>query len=101
MIKYDLLVYLGLVPIAAAIVFAVVVIRSTPIDVDLEVRKIRAADAILIGLLALFIFTAILYFVDAGGAGKDIFDKASTTTFALIGTIIGYIFGTRSGRRMG
>jgi len=94
MVKYDLLVYLGLIPIIGAFVFAAVVIRATPIEADIEIRKIRAADAILVGLLALFIFTAILYFVDAGGAGKEIFDKAYTTMFALIGTIIGYIFGS-------
>jgi hypothetical protein len=42
---------------------------------------------------AVFVFVAILYFVDADGAGKEIFDKSSTTIFALTGTIIGYIFG--------
>jgi hypothetical protein len=48
------------------------------------------------GLLALFIFTAILYFVDAEGAGEEIFNKASPVIFALVGTIVGYIFGTRT-----
>jgi hypothetical protein len=50
----------------------------------------------LVGLLALFIFTAILYFVDAEGAGAEIFNKASPVIFALVGTIVGYIFGTRT-----
>src|SRR5262249_32126473 len=70
------------------------VIWRTPTDTDLETRKIRMADAVLVGLLALFIFAAILYFVDAEGAGEEIFNKASPVIFALVGTIVGYIFGT-------
>ena len=58
MIKYDLLVYLGLLPLVAVIVFSGFVVWRTPTDTDLETRKIRMADAILVGLLALFIFTA-------------------------------------------
>src|SRR5262245_63603818 len=54
MIKYDLLVYLGLLPLIAVIVFSGFVIWKTPTDTDLETRKIRMADAILVGLLALF-----------------------------------------------
>jgi fucose permease len=63
MVKYDLLVYLGLVPVVAVIMFAGFVIWSTPSNVDIETRKIRMADAILLGLLALLVFVAILYFV--------------------------------------
>jgi len=44
--------------------------------------------------LALFIFAAILYFVDPEGAGEQIFNKAFPVIFALVGTIVGYIFGT-------
>jgi hypothetical protein len=95
MVKYDLLVYLGLVPVVAVVIFSAFVIWATPVNVDLELRKIRLADATLVGLLVLFTFTAILYFVDPGGAGKDIFEKASTVIFALVGTIIGYIFGSK------
>jgi cytochrome bd-type quinol oxidase subunit 2 len=95
MVKYDLLVYLGLIPLVAVIIFGGFVIWKTPADIDLETRKLRIADAVLVGLLALFIFTAILYFVDAQGAGQEIFNKASTVIFALVGTIVGYIFGTR------
>jgi len=84
-----LLVYLGLLPLLAVIVFSGFVVWRTPTDTDLETRKIRMADAILIGLLALFVFAAILYFVDPEGAGEQIFNKA----FALVGTIVGYIFG--------
>jgi len=39
-------------------------------------------------------FTAILYFVDPEGAGEEIFNKASPVIFALVDTIVGYIFGT-------
>jgi cytochrome bd-type quinol oxidase subunit 2 len=92
MVKYDLLVYLGLIPLVAVIIFSGFVIWRTPTDTDLETRKIRMADAVLVGLLALFIFAAILYFVD--GAGEEIFNKASPVMFALVGTIVGYIFGT-------
>jgi len=97
MIKYDLLVYLGLIPLVAVIIFSGFVIWRTPTDTtdtELETRKIRMADAVLVGLLALFIFTAILYFVDPEGAGEEIFNKASPVIFALVGTIVGYIFGT-------
>jgi hypothetical protein len=58
MVKYDLLVYLGFIPVFATIIVAAFVIWATPIDVDPEVRKIRVADATLVGLLALFVFTA-------------------------------------------
>jgi hypothetical protein len=68
-----LLVYLGLIPLVTVIIFSGFVIW-----------------------LALFIFTAILYFVDAEGAGAEIFNKASPVIFALVGTIVGYIFGTRA-----
>ena len=40
MVKYDLLVYLGLVPVVAVIMFAGFVIWSTPLNVDIETRKI-------------------------------------------------------------
>ena len=49
MIKYDLLVYLGLLPLLAVIVFSGFVVWRTPTDTDLETRKIRMADAILVG----------------------------------------------------
>lgn len=98
MITYDLLLYLALVPLVAAIILGGIVIWVTPATVELETRKVRLAGAVLVALLALFIFSAILYFVDAGGAGKEIFDKASPVIFALVGTIIGYIFGARATR---
>jgi cytochrome bd-type quinol oxidase subunit 2 len=94
MIKYDLLVYFGLVPLLAAFIIAAYIIHSTTDNVDLEVRRVRVAGGVLIALAAVYIFAAILYFVDPGGAGKEIFDKSSTAILALVGTIIGYIFGT-------
>ncbi len=96
MVKYDLLVYLGFLPVFATIIVAVFVIWATPVDVDPEVRKIRVADATLVGLLALFVFAASLYYGDPAGAGKEIFDKAYPTIFALAGIIIGYLFGNKS-----
>jgi cytochrome bd-type quinol oxidase subunit 2 len=81
MIKYDLLVYLGLVPILAAFFFATYIVYSTPDNVDVEIRRMRVADGVLIALAAVFVFVAILYFVDADGAGKEIFDKSSATIF--------------------
>jgi hypothetical protein len=94
MVKYDLLVYLGLLPIVGAFIFAAFAVHSTSDNADLEVRKIRIGEAVLVGLLALLIFASILYFVDAGGAGKEIFDKSYTVMLTLLGTVIGYIFGS-------
>jgi hypothetical protein len=64
MVKYDLLVYLGFIPVFATIIVAAFVIWAIPVDVDPEVRKIRVADATLVGLLALFVFTASLHYND-------------------------------------
>jgi cytochrome bd-type quinol oxidase subunit 2 len=94
MIKYDLLVYFGLVPFLAALIVAAYIVHSTTDNVDLEVRRMRVAGGVLIALAAVYIFAAILYFVDPGGSGKEIFDKSSTAILALVGTIIGYMFGT-------
>jgi DMSO/TMAO reductase YedYZ heme-binding membrane subunit len=60
MIKYDLLVYLGFVLVVVSPVFGAFVIWVTPSDVDLEVRRIRAADGMLAALAALFLFVTIL-----------------------------------------
>jgi hypothetical protein len=100
MFKYDLLVYLGLVlglvPFLAACALSAYIIRSTPAtNIDLEVRRMRIAEGVLMALAALFVSAAIFYFVDpGGGAGKEIFEKSYTAILALVGTIIGYIFGT-------
>jgi hypothetical protein len=93
MIKYDLLVYLGVGLLLAAFIVAAYISRSTPVDVDPEIRRMRVAGGMLIMLADLFIFATILYFVDPDGAGKEIFDKSFTPILALLGTISGYIFG--------
>jgi hypothetical protein len=49
MIKYDLLVYLALVPLVAAIILGGFVIWVTPANVELETRKVRLAGAVLVG----------------------------------------------------
>jgi hypothetical protein len=67
MVKYDLLVYLGLVIFLAVCILAAYIVHSTPanidIDLDLEVRRMLVAEGVLMTLAALFIFAAILYFV--------------------------------------
>jgi hypothetical protein len=72
MIKYDLLVYFGLVPLLAAFIIAAYIIHSTTDNVDLEVRRVRVAGGVLIALAAAYIFAAI----------------SSTAILALVGTII-------------
>jgi len=94
MLKYDLLVYLGLVPIVGAMIIAAVVMTQSAANTDTEIRKIRLAGGTLAALFSMFIFTAILYFVDPGGAGREIFDKAYTAILTLVGAIVGYIFST-------
>ena len=92
MLKYDLLVYLGLVPIVGTLIIAAVIMTQSAASADVEIRKIRLAGGTLAALFSMFIFTAILYFVDPGGTGREIFDKAYTAILTLVGTIIGYIF---------
>jgi cytochrome bd-type quinol oxidase subunit 2 len=92
---YGLLVYFALAAVVVVIIAAAFVIRSTPDDTDLDARKIRFAAATFTGILMLFIFTAVLYFVDSSGRGKEIFDKAFTAITPLAGAIIGYFFGVK------
>lgn len=93
--KYDLLVYLVLVVVLIVVIIAAYIIAArTPEQADMETRKIRVAAVTLTGILALFIFTSVLYFVEPGGAGKEIFDRAFTAMFTLAGAIVGYIFGS-------
>jgi hypothetical protein len=56
MIKYDLLVYLGLISLVAVMIFAGFVIWKTPTDTDLETRKLRIADAVLRAFGAVHIY---------------------------------------------
>jgi hypothetical protein len=93
MLKYDLLVYLGLVPAAAAVIAAAFVMIAMPANTDIETRKMRLAGGTLVALFSLFIFATVLYFVDPEGPGREIFDKAYTAILTLVGAIVGYVFG--------
>jgi cytochrome bd-type quinol oxidase subunit 2 len=97
MMKYDLLVYLALLAFLIVIAIAAWVLMGTPDTPDLDTRKIRFAAVTFTGILMLFVFTAILYFVEPQGPGKEIFDKAVTAMTPLAGVIIGYLFGSRTG----
>jgi hypothetical protein len=77
------------------ILVAAVVIGKTPETHDLETRKLRIATVTLTGLLVLFLFVAVLHFVDREGAGRDIFDKAYTAMLTLAGAISGYVFSAK------
>ena len=94
MLKYDLLVYMGLVGVLVVTVVAALVLVKVPEQVDIETRKIRFAAATFTGILMLFIFSAVLYFVDAAGPGKEIFEKTITSMSPLAGAIIGYFFSS-------
>jgi hypothetical protein len=97
MLKYDLLVYMALGGVIITIIITAFVISKTPETDDLEVRKVRSAAVSLTGILILFLFVAVLYFVDPTGAGKEIFDKAYTAMLTLAGAISGYMFGAKKG----
>lgn len=91
--KFDLLVYVGLVVFLIMVAVSAYVIKTTDEEGNLETRKLRVAAVMLTGILALFVFTSILYLVDPQGAGKEIFDRAFTAMFTLAGAVVGYMFG--------
>jgi hypothetical protein len=93
MVKYDLLVYLGLVPAIASVFSVVAVMIFLPANAEIEIRKMRLAGGAMVSLFSVFIFAMVLYFVDPDGPGKEIFERAFTTILTLMGTIIGYVFG--------
>ena len=95
MMKYDLLVYMALVLVIATIIVAAIVIYKTPEAASIETQKLRIATVSLTGIMIVFLFVLVLYFVDPSGAGKEIFDKAYTAMLTLAGTIAGYIFGAK------
>ena len=95
MTKYGLVYFTLIVVIGVIACAAVVLTRDTKDTADLETRKIHLAAATFTGIFLLFIFTSILYYVNPDGAGKDIFDKAFTAMFTIVGTVVGYIFGIR------
>ena len=100
MFKYDSLVYGALLAflIVVGIAAYLVAKASDTTTTDLETRKVRFAAATFTGILMLFVFTAILYFVDPQGPGKEIFEKAVTAMTPLAGAIIGYLFASPSNR---
>ena len=95
MFKYDALVYFGLGALVAVILIAAYVLKVTPEAAELETRKIRFAAATFTGILMLLVFTAILYFVDPNGPGKDIFEKSFTGLSPIAGGIVGYLFSAK------
>jgi cytochrome bd-type quinol oxidase subunit 2 len=97
--KYDLLVYLALFGVLITILVIAYVIIKVPEHTDLETRKVRFAASTCAAIVMLFIFTAVLYFVDPTGAGKHIFETAITSMLPLVGVIIGYFFSSRERRR--
>jgi hypothetical protein len=94
MVKYDLLVYLGLLPAIASVFLVVAVMILLPENTEIEIRKMRLAGGAMVSLFSVFIFAMVLYFVDPDGPGKEIFEKAFTAILTLMGTIMGYVFGT-------
>jgi hypothetical protein len=95
MFAYDALVYIALIAVVAIIMVSAYVVRVTPDAPNLEARKIRFAAATFTGILLLFLFTAVLYFVDSSGPGKAIFEKAFTGLSPIAGGIIGYFFASK------
>jgi len=83
-------------PVLVVIAGALLLIRQD--GADLETRKVRFAAAMFTGILALFIFAAVLYYgqcmSSCNGSGEKIFDKAVTAMTPLAGAIVGYFFGT-------
>ena len=97
--KYDLLVYLGLFGVIVTMLIIASVLLRVREEVDFETRKLRFAASTCASIVMLFIFSAILYFVDGNGPGKDIFDRAITSMSPLVGVIIGYFFSSRAERK--
>jgi hypothetical protein len=90
------------VGVLLAVVFVVLaffgtgfVILKTEMSPDVEIVKLRFAQVMFVGIITLFIFTAILYMF-SDGRGKEIFDKAITAMTPLAGVIIGYLFGSKT-----
>lgn len=86
--------------VLVAFVLAAVVIRKTEKSDDVEILRQRFAQVMFVGILTLFIFTSILYFLspEKSVAGEAIFNKAVTAMTPLAGVIIGYLFGSKTDR---
>jgi hypothetical protein len=81
--------------VALAFIGAGLVIWNTEEATEVEIVKLRFAQVMFVGIITLFILTAILYMVSAD-PGKEIFDKAVTAMTPLAGVIIGYLFGIKT-----
>lgn len=88
---------LASVAVVAVIFFAGWVLLRLPKAEDIETQKVRFAAATFTGILTIFVFAAVLYYIDprTSGPGKEIFEKAMTAMTPLIGVIVGYLFGTK------
>jgi hypothetical protein len=84
-------------PIIIAFIGTGIIIWKTPNANDLEIIKARFASVTFTGILVLFIFTALLYFLRPE-TGREIFDRATTGMTPLAGAIVGYLFSS-NGRR--
>ena len=94
MFAYDALVYIALLILVIGVGYAGWVIIRTPETDSLEHSKVRFAAATFTGILLLIVFTAVLYFVNPDGPGKEIFEKVFTALTPITGGIIGYLFAT-------
>ena len=95
----DTIVYYALGAVVLVMGFGAVVIIWTPESADAETRKLRFAAATFTGITMLFVFISLLYFADRttdNGPGQQIFEKGFTALFTLAGTIVGYLFGSKS-----
>jgi uncharacterized membrane protein len=91
-----------LIGVIIAVIFAALAFLGTGLVIwhtkeatDVEIVKLRFAQVLFVGIITVFIFTAILYMF-SGNVGKEIFDRAITAMTPLVGVIIGYMFGTRT-----
>jgi hypothetical protein len=96
------LVYFALALVVLVIVAGAWVVRTAGDAADIETQKVRFAAATFAGILALLVLIVILYYVDEGGRGKEIFEKLLAAVTTLAGGIVGYLFGSKgSGRGAG
>lgn len=88
---------LAAIAVIAVIFFAGWVLLRLPKAEDIETQKVRFAAATFTGIMTIFVFAAVLYYIDdrPTGPGKYIFEKAMTAMTPLIGVIVGYLFGTK------
>lgn len=88
---------IAITAVIGVIFFAGWLLLRLPKAEDVETQKVRFAAATFTGILTIFVFAAVLYYIDprAKGPGQDIFEKAMTAMTPLIGVIVGYLFGTK------